>query len=88
MKFEKVFHKGREHFLKNHKIRSKIYGLFCRMFFHCDIPFKTDIDKSVYFCHDAFGVVINPNAKLWGGGGNTERCAHWGDRRFPSGACY
>lgn len=33
MKFEKVFHKGREHFLKNHKIRSKIYSLFCRIFF-------------------------------------------------------
>ena len=67
MKFEKVFHKGREHFLKNHKFRSKIYSLFCRMVFHCDIPFKTDIDKSVYFCHNAFGVVINPNAKIMGG---------------------
>lgn len=79
MKFEKVFHKGREHFLKNHKIRSKIYEFICHMFFHCDIPLKTDIDKSVYFCHNAFGVIINPNAKIMGGG-NTKRRAYWRNR--------
>ena len=67
MKFEKVFHKGREHFLKGHKFRCKLYAFVCRILFHCDIPFKTDIDKSVYFCHNAFGVIINPNAKIMGG---------------------
>lgn len=38
------------------------------MLFYCAIPFKTDIDKSVYFCHNVFGVIINSNAKImeWG----------------------
>ena len=38
--------------------------MFCKLYFQCDIPFETDIDETVYFCHNAFGVVINPNAKL------------------------
>lgn len=67
MKFEKVFQKGREHYLKGHTLRRKAYSLFCKVYFHCDIPFQTDIDASTYFCHNAFGVIINPNAKILGG---------------------
>lgn len=67
MKFEKVFHKGRMHYLKRHKLRSKLYSAFCRFYFHCDIPLRTEIAESVYFCHNAFGVVINPYAKIAGG---------------------
>lgn len=67
MKFEKVFHKGRKHYLKKHRIRSKIYSAFCKVFFHCDIPFQTEIAESTYFCHNAFGVVINSHAVIRGG---------------------
>ena len=38
--------------------------MFCKLYFQCDIPFEADIDEPVHFCHNAFGVVINPNAKL------------------------
>ena len=38
--------------------------MFCKLYFQCDIPFEADIDETVHFCHNAFGVVINPNAKL------------------------
>lgn len=76
MKFEKVFHKGRVHYLRGHKIRSRLYNVFCRLYFHCDIPVATQIAKTAYFCHNAFGVVINPNTKI-GGGGNSERRSDW-----------
>ena len=76
MKFEKVFHKGRVHYLKGHKLRSKLYYVFCRLFFHCDIPPGTEIAESVYFCHNAFGVVINHCAKI-GGGDYSKRCIDW-----------
>lgn len=75
MKFEKVFQKGRERYLKGHTLCRKAYSLFCKVYFHRDIPFQTDIDASTYFCHNAFGVIINPNAKILGG--NSKRCFDW-----------
>lgn len=76
IKFENVFRKGRDHYLKGHNLRRKVYSVFCKLYFQCDIPFQTDIADSTYFCHNAFGVVINPNSKIWGGG-NTEWCTDW-----------
>lgn len=67
MKFEKIFYKGRMHYLKGHKIRAKLYRIFCKVSFQCDIPFQADISETVYFCHNAFGVVINPHAQIMGG---------------------
>lgn len=67
MKFERVFQRGRRHYLKEHFLRARLYQVFCRLYFHCDIPFRTEIAEGVYFCHNAFGVVINSNAKLMGG---------------------
>jgi len=66
MRFEKVFAKGRHHYLLRHRIRARVYYLFCKVYFHCDIPFETDIDKTAYFCYNAFGCVINPNSKICG----------------------
>ena len=67
MKFESVFKHGRKHYLKGHSIRAKLYQVFCKLYFQCDIPFRTEIAEDVHFCHNAFGVVINSNAKLMGG---------------------
>ena len=75
MKFERIFHKGRAHYLKGHLIRRKIYTLFIKMYFHCDIPLQTDISESTYFCHNAFGVVISPNTRILGG--NTKWYLDW-----------
>lgn len=68
IKFGSVFRKGREHYQKGHNLRRKAYSAFCKLCFHCDIPLQTDIADSTYFCHNAFGVVINPNSKICGGG--------------------
>lgn len=69
IKFEKVFQKAKKHYIKGHKIRAKMYRFLIKIFYQCDIPLSTDISENTYFCHNAFGVVINPNAIiLWGGG--------------------
>lgn len=67
MKFEKYFLKGKYHISHGHVFRAKMYKLFCKVIFQCDIPFETCMDSDVYFCHNAFGVVINPLAKIGSG---------------------
>lgn len=67
MKFEKVFHYGQKALRKNNKLIVKGLKILCKIIYHCDIPFETNIDKTVYFCHNAFGVVINPNSVIFGG---------------------
>ena len=67
MKFETFYHKGKTHFNNNHTVIAKIYRLICKVCFNCDIPFQASIPRDVYFCHNAFGVVINPNVTIGGG---------------------
>lgn len=67
MKFERIFFRGKYHYNKGHRIRERLYKGLCRIVFNCDIPFSTNIDQEVYFCHNAFGVVINPLSKIGGG---------------------
>ena len=55
-------------YLSGHKILPKILQRYCRLIYHCDIPVTADIAPDAYFCHNAFGVVINPNAVIGGGG--------------------
>lgn len=73
IKFEKLFHRGRKHYLYGHTLRSKIYRILIKLIYQCDIPLSTDISENTYFCHNAFGVVINPNSKIMGGGNSTQR---------------
>ena len=43
--------------------------ILCRMirwYYHCDIPYSTDV-RGVRFMHKGFGVVINPKAKIGDG---------------------
>lgn len=63
MKFENIYHRWKKkcHFTKLRKH-------FIRIMFGCDIPFEARIDKDVVFCHNAFGVVINPRTIVHGGG--------------------
>ena len=68
IKFEKVFQKARKHYLKGHRIRTRIYRILIKTIYQCDILPSTDISENVYFCHNAFGVVINPNSIIRGGG--------------------
>ena len=68
MKFEKLYHKGKSLYQKGHKISAKLIKVFCKICFQCEIPYEAEIDDDVYFCHNAFGVVINPAAKMRGGG--------------------
>lgn len=66
MKFENIYFKGKKHLGLHHAIRTKFYRIFCKVVYQCDIPLETEIDRSVYFCHNAFGVVINPNSIIGG----------------------
>lgn len=43
-------------------IISVLYRFF-RWYYHCDIP-STAVIKDVYFCHNGFGIVINPKARI------------------------
>lgn len=67
IKFKTIFQRARKHYLKGHKKIAELYSAFIKIFYQCDIPLSTDIAENVYFCHNAFGVVINPNAKIRGG---------------------
>lgn len=64
MEFGKLYFRAKR--LRKNILISKIYKLISRCCFTCDIPLEADIDDTVYFCHSAFGTVINPNAKIGG----------------------
>lgn len=68
MKFEWLYGKGKSFYLGKHYAIAKAIKALCRIYYHCDIPYEAQIDDDVYFCHNAFGVVINPTAKIRGGG--------------------
>lgn len=76
IKFEKFFYRARSHYLKGHCKRARFYSLLMRLIYQCDIPPSTDISENVYFCHNTFGVVINPNAKI---GGVIQHCVTIGE---------
>lgn len=38
-----------------------------KLIYQCDISPSTEISDTTYFCHNAFGVVINPNSIIRGG---------------------
>lgn len=40
----------------------KIGHQIIRWYYHCQIPYTLDL-RGVYFYHNGFGVIINPNAK-------------------------
>lgn len=59
MKFNTVYRFGKKLY-KRCSFLGKVVKLFSKIVFQCDIPYEADIDSTVYFCHNAFGVVINP----------------------------
>jgi len=42
---------------------AKILYKLIRWYYHCDIPYSLNV-SGCYFCHNGFGVVINPRTKL------------------------
>ena len=74
MKFENYYHKWKKHGKCGHTLRAKAYKHLLRVMFQCDIPFEAEIDRDVHFCHNAFGVVINPQAVIRGGYYDTALC--------------
>ena len=77
MKFEKVFRAGHKLYTSNHKILAQLIQGFTRFRYNCDIPVQTEIAPDTYFCHNAFGVVINPRAKM--GGTTIQHCVIIGE---------
>lgn len=65
MGFYQLWHLGR--LCRKHKMLAKCCKTLLRVLYQCDVPFNSNIDEGVYFCHDAFGVVINPNARIRSG---------------------
>lgn len=41
----------------------KLFLRFINWYYHCDIPCNINL-KGVFFCHNGFGVVINPNTSI------------------------
>lgn len=41
----------------------RIIESIIRWYYHCQIPYTLDL-RGVYFCHNGFGIIINPNAKI------------------------
>ena len=78
MKFEAVYRQGKRLFKSSHRLIAKIIKILCRIYFHCDIPYEAEIDEDVYFCHNAFSVVINPNVIV--GDRDSTWCNNWRNR--------
>lgn len=55
----------RHHF---HRI-AHLLSIYQRVFYTCEIPFCTEIDRTVHFDHMGLGCVINPNSVI---GAHTE----------------
>lgn len=44
------------------KIIPKLMRAWMRIYHHCEIPINNNIDESVWYNHDGFGIVITPLA--------------------------
>ena len=55
---------GRKAYRHGHKKAAGLIRLYMRIVCTCDIPFQADIDDSVHFNHNGFGIVINPSCKI------------------------
>ena len=73
-KTNRIIHFGIRMNRKKHYFISKLIHGLLRLFRQCDISMSADIDDSVYFCHKAFGVIINPNCKIGGGHNYSTLC--------------
>lgn len=77
MTFMRLYRKGKSFYLKKHYAIAKVIKALCRIYYHCDIPYEAEIADDVYFCHNAFDVVINPTAKIGGGYYYSALCNDW-----------
>lgn len=66
MKFENFFQIGHGLYISNHKMLVHIVKGYIKFRYYCDIPVRAEIAPDAYFCHNAFGVVINLCSKIGG----------------------
>lgn len=78
MEFHKILHCGQKASKKNWVLIRKICRFILRARYQSEIDLAADIDKTVYFCHQGFGIVINPRVKI-GGGTCIQHCVTIGD---------
>lgn len=78
--FHAVFHFGQRY--ANSKLVSKVVRVMLRIIWHCDIPLSQYIDRTVWFCHSGFDIVINKNTIIRSGGGNSAWSYFRRDGRF------
>ena len=83
---------GRKLYRSEHKKTAKLIRLYMRIVCTCDIPFEADIDDSVHFNHNGFGIVINPLCRV-GEGTDIQHSVTLGELRGgemyrPSGAMF
>lgn len=45
------------------RIITRLMSIFIERYYHCQIPSCVKL-KGCYFCHNGFGIVINPNAEI------------------------
>jgi serine O-acetyltransferase len=60
----KIFNLSRSLHLKKIPLIPKFLWTINRILFSCDLPFKADVDETVYFVHNGLGVVIHDNCKI------------------------
>ncbi|WP_133965213.1 serine O-acetyltransferase [Eubacterium limosum] len=62
---KRIFNYARTKYIKKSRtLLPRILVKLNRIVFACDIPYTADIDESVYFYHNALGVVIHAKAKI------------------------
>ena len=67
-RFNKIIQKHNEMYQMGggRRLLTKVLRRLIRWYYHCDIAGGAII-KGVYFCHEGFGVVIHPLAKIGSG---------------------
>ena len=63
-KITKLYLRARWFYLHKMTFVAKMIFRRMRIFYSCEIPYTCQIDKTVYFAHNALGVVINSTAVI------------------------
>ena len=64
--FNKLFHYGQKASKNGWKFRRRVCKYLLRIIYQCEIDLAADIDETVEFCHNGFGIVVNARSKIGG----------------------
>ena len=76
--FNKLFHYGQRANKNGWGFRRRICKYLLRIIYQCEIDLAADIDETVEFCHNGFGIVVNARSKI-GGETCVQHCVTIGD---------